>query len=248
MSAAYISKRFAGRREMVATEVSIRRQGKAHVPRRLSGREPESGPRHEREASRKLLADGIDPSENRKAMRSAKADRAANSFQGLCANGSPSTLPLWAESHSSRVLRRFEREVFPWIGARAISDVTAPELLTVLRRIENRGSLETAHRALRSCAQVLRYAVATGRCKTDPSRDLRGALPPVKGGHFAATTEPAQLGPILRALDGYRGDPIVCCALRIAPLSLCSAGRTAYGRMERYRPGCRGVALQSNKD
>ena len=102
--------------------------------------------------------------------------------------------------------------------------MTAPELLAVIRRIENGSALETAHRALRSCGQIFRYSVATGRCQRDLSADLRGALPPVKGNHFAATTEPAQLGPILRALDGYRGDPIVCCALRLAPLLFVRPG------------------------
>ena len=75
----------------------------------------------------------------------------------------------------------FERDIFPIIGGRPMSEVTAPELLTALRRIEARGALDTAHRARGICGQVFRYAVATGRCERDPSSDLRGALPPVKG-------------------------------------------------------------------
>jgi integrase len=94
----------------------------------------------------------------------------------------------------------------------------------VIRRIENRGALETAHRARTNCGQVLRYAVATGRCERDPSGDLRGALPPAKGKHFAATTEPSKLAGILRAMDGYRGDLTVRCALRLAPLLFVRPG------------------------
>ncbi len=180
--------------------------------------------RENREKSRKLVAAGIDPSENRKAIKSARADRAANSFEIVAREWFRRFSSGWAASHSQRVLRRLEHHVFPWIGGRPISEVTAPELLAVIRRIENGSALETAHRALRSCGQIFRYSVATGRCQRDLSADLRGALPPVKGNHFAATTEPAQLGPILRALDGYRGDPIVCCALRLAPLLFVRPG------------------------
>src|SRR5262249_46453247 len=114
-------------------------------------------------------------------------------------------------------------------GARPISEIKAPELLAAVRRIEKRGVLETAHRALATCGQVLRYAIATGRAERDLSRDLRGALPPVKGEHFAAITDPKKVGELLRALDGYQGSLAVRCALRLAPLVFVRPGelRTA---------------------
>jgi integrase len=180
--------------------------------------------RDRRDESRKLLADGIDPSENRKATRSAQVDRAANSFEVIAREWFGKYSATWAANHSERVMRRLERDIFPWIGGRAISEVTAPQLLTVIRKIESRGSLDTAHRALGNCSQIFRYAVATGRCERDPSGDLEGALPPVKGNHFAATTEPAQLAQILRAMDGYQGMPEVRCALRLAPLVFVRPG------------------------
>lgn len=180
--------------------------------------------RDRRDESRKLLADGIDPSENRKATRSAQADRAANSFEVIAREWFSKYSATWAANHSDRVMRRLERDIFPWIGGRAISEVTAPQLLTVIRKIESRGSLDTAHRALGNCSQIFRYAVATGRCERDPSGDLDGAIPPVKGNHFAATTEPAQLAQILRAMDGYEGMPEVRCALRLAPLVFVRPG------------------------
>lgn len=180
--------------------------------------------RDRREAARKLLSDGIDPGENRKAMKLARVDRAANSFEVVAREWYAKHSPNWAEHHGGRIIRRFERDIFPWIGGRPIAEVAAPELLAVVRRIEERGALETAHRALGNCGQVFRYAVATGRALQDPSVHLRGALPPVKGEHFAATTEPMRVAEILRAMDGYQGTLPVRCALRLAPLLFVRPG------------------------
>jgi len=180
--------------------------------------------RDRRDASRKLLANGIDPSENRKAMKSARADLVANSFEVLAREWFAKFSATWAANHSDRIIRRFERDIFPWIGVRPITEVTAQELLSVVRRIESRGALETAHRALGNCGQVFRYATATGRADRDLSIDLRGALPPVKGEHFAATTEPKRVAEILRAMDGYEGTLTVRCALRLAPLVFVRPG------------------------
>ena len=180
--------------------------------------------RQRRDDARKLLADSIDPGENRKAMKAVKQDRAANSFEVITREWYAKHAPNWAEHHGDRIIRRFERDIFPWIGGRPIADVTAPELLAAMRRIENRGALETAHRALGNCGQVFRYAIATGRATRDPSGDLRGALPPVKGEHFAAVTEPIQAAELLRTLDGYQGTLTVACALRLAPLVFVRPG------------------------
>lgn len=180
--------------------------------------------RDRRDTARKLLADGTDPGEHRKAQKAASTDRAANSFEVITREWYAKHAPNWAEHHGNRIIRRFERDIFPWIGGQPIAEVTAPDLLAVMRRIENRGALETAHRALANCGQVFRYAVATGRCDRDPSGDLRGALPPVKGKHFAATTEPQRVAEILRMMDRYEGTLTVSCALRLAPLVFVRPG------------------------
>lgn len=180
--------------------------------------------RDSRDEARKLLAKGIDPSENRKAKKTARADLAANSFEVVAREWFAKYEPTWAKDHANRTIRRFERDVFPWIGGNAIAEIKAPELLAVMRRIEKRGALETAHRALGNCGQVFRYAIATGRAIRDPSGDLRGALPPVKGEHFAAVTEPKQVAELLRTLDGYQGTLAVACALRLAPLVFVRPG------------------------
>lgn len=180
--------------------------------------------RERRDDARKLLADGVDPGENRKASKAARQVRAANSFEVVSREWYAKMAPTWAEQHGDRIIRRFERDIFPWIGGRPIAEVTAPELLAVVRRIESRGALETAHRALQNCGQVFRFAVATGRAERDPTGDLKGALPPVKGEHFAAVTEPAEVAKVLRALDNYQGTFTVACALRLAPLVFVRPG------------------------
>lgn len=188
--------------------------------------------RDRRDAARKLLADGVDPSANRKAQKIAKADQASNSFEVVAREWFAKYSTSWVGYHGDRILRRLERDIFPWIGERPVAAVTAQELLTVIRRIEARGAVETAHRALSNCGQVLRYAVATGRAERDPSGDLKGAIPPAQGGHMAATTEPVRLGEILRAMEGYEGTLIVKCALRLAPLVFVRPGELRKAKWE----------------
>jgi integrase len=183
-----------------------------------------AGARDKREEARRLLAQGIDPSEHRKAVKSAGVERAANSFEVVGREWFAKYASNWAANHAERIIRRFERDIFPWIGSRPIGELTAPELLAIVRRIENRGAVETAHRALANCGQVLRYAIATGRAERDLSGDLRGALPPVKGEHLAAITEPKRVAELLRAIDAYQGTPTVRCALRLAPLVFVRPG------------------------
>jgi integrase len=178
--------------------------------------------RDRRDEARKLLASEIDPSEHRKAQKLAKGE--GNSFEAVAREWFAKYSTNWTADHGGRIIRRLERNVFPWIGDKAIAGVTAPELLAVIQRIEKRGALETAHRALGNCGQVFRYAIATGRAERDPSGDLRDALPPAKGEHFAAVTEPKQVAEILRAIDGYEGSLIVRCALRLAPLVFVRPG------------------------
>jgi integrase len=186
--------------------------------------------RERRDEARKLLALGTDPSDNRKAAKLVRADRAANSFEVLTREWFDKYSTNWAKTHSDRIIARFERDVFPWIGGRPIAEITAPELLATVRRIEARGALETAHRALSTCGQVFRYAVATGRAERDPTGDLRGALPPFKGNHFAAITDPKRVGQLLREIEGYQGTYAVNCALRLAPLVFVRPGELRFAQ------------------
>lgn len=174
--------------------------------------------RQKRDEARKLLDEGVDPSENRKAKKLARADRTANSFEVIAKEWLARKSSQWAASHQRGLLRRLERDVFPWIGGRPIAAINAPELLTVLRRIEDRGALETAHRVLQTCGQVFRYAVITARAERDPSADLKGALTPAKSTHLAAIIDPKGVGELLRAIEAYEGHFVTKAALRLAPL------------------------------
>ena len=196
---------------------------------RLGGKEkmlslgtyPEVGLREARERrdeARRRLADGIDPSAHRKAAKSTKALREANSFELVAREWHAKYASTWSASHGVRILRRLEANAFPWIGGKPTADLKPADVLEVLRGVERRGTLETAHRLRDNIGQAMRYAVATGRAERDITADLRGALPPVQKRHFAAITEPAKVGELLRAIDGYTGTFPVACALKLAPL------------------------------
>ena len=175
-----------------------------------------------RDDLRKMIVAGIDPSQAKKAQKA--SDSGADSFETIAREWFEKFSPIWSPSHGERIIRRLERDIFPWIGKRPVNEIKAPELLSVLRRIESRGAVETAHRASQNCGQVFRYAIATGRAERDPSGDLKGAIPPTKTKHHASITEPLEIGKLLRAIDGYSGGLIVRCALRIAPMVFVRPG------------------------
>jgi integrase len=179
--------------------------------------------REKRDEARKQLAEGIDPSENRKAVKSSKAESAANSFEVIAREWGGKKVDTWADKNN-RSKRMLERNIFPWLGSKPITDILPKDILDCLRRVEDRGTIETAHRTLQICGQVYRYAVATGRTERDITPDLRGALPPAKGEHFAAITEPKQVAELLRAIDSYQGSLPAVCALKIAPLVFVRPG------------------------
>lgn len=139
-------------------------------------------------------------------------------LSGRGPGGHAKQAPQWSEGHAERARRQLERDLFPWIGLRRLSEIEPVELLATLRKIEERGAIETADRALMLCRQIWRYGVATGRVGRDITADLKGALTPYRGRHFAAITDPVKLGELLRAIQAYRGGPIVRAALQLAPM------------------------------
>lgn len=174
--------------------------------------------RERREKARSLVAAGVDPGEARKAEKRVARLNAENSFEAIAREWYAKYEPGWSQGHATRNLARLQADVFPWIGGRPIADLMPIEVLDVLRRIEKRGALETAHRLRGIIGQVMRYGVATGRAVRDITADLRGALPPAHVQHYAAITDPRKVGELLRAIDGYSGTLPVACALRLAPL------------------------------
>ncbi|MEB0030196.1 tyrosine-type recombinase/integrase [Undibacterium sp. RTI2.1] len=180
--------------------------------------------REKRDIARKQLASDIDPGEHRKAVKLANVEDGSSGFESIAREWFIKFAPNWVATHSDKIIRRLERDVFPWIGKRPIEEITAPEILVVMRRVEERGALETAHRALQNCSQIFRYSIATGRATRDPAADLRGALPPAKAKHHASITDPKLIGALLRAIKGYEGSLVTKCALQIAPLTFVRPG------------------------
>jgi hypothetical protein len=195
------------------------------IERKLSfGAYPEitlSAARDRQLEARRLLESGIDPGELKKQAKRAASVAGANTFEAIAREWFLKFSSSWAESHSSRVLLRMENDLFPWLGSRPIVSIEADELLETIRRIEARGALDSAHRCHGYCGQIFRYAIAAARAKRNPASELRGALPPAKGGHFASITDPDKVGELLRAIDGYEGGLVTRCALRLAPLTFC---------------------------
>jgi integrase len=184
-----------------------------------------SAAREQREQARKLIANGVDPVAVKQAQKASTIENVENSFEVIAREWFVRHAPNWKENHSSKIIARLEKDVFPWIGDRPIGEIAAPALLVAIRKIEARGALETAHRALACCGQVFRYAVATGRAERDPTGDLRGALPPVKKEkHFAAITEPKKVGELMRDIEGYQGSYIVKGAFKLSPLLFVRPG------------------------
>ena len=180
--------------------------------------------RQKRDEARELIAAGVDPGENRKAQKASSRLLAANSFEVIAREWFKTKSPEWADCHSEKILGRLVNDVFPWIGSRAITELTAPVILGVLRRIEARGAVDTAHRTKSDISRVLRYAISTGRAERDPCPDLRGALQTPIGGNFASITEPQAVGELMRAIDGFKGTFLVACALRISPMVFVRPG------------------------
>jgi integrase len=180
--------------------------------------------REKRDSARTLLADGVDPGENKKAQRAARMTVIANSFEVIAREWMAKQLPKWSPAQTTKVTSIFVNNLFPWLGKYPIAEIKPPEVLSALRRMEDRGAHETARRALQYCGMVFRFAVATGRAERDICADLKGALAPVITKHHATIIEPKKIGALLRAIDGYEGTLIVKCALKLAPMLFVRPG------------------------
>ena len=174
--------------------------------------------RRARDVAKLSKAEGTDPVIAKKTAKLMRGMNQGDSFKAVTLEWFKRQQPQWSPSHGQRVLRRFERDLFPHLGERPLSTIRPPELLAVLRKIEQRGAIETADRALQDCGQVWRYGVAPSRVERDICADLKGALTPYRNKHFAAITDPEEFGKLIRAIRAYRGGPFVRAALQLAPL------------------------------
>jgi integrase len=177
-----------------------------------------SDARRARDAARLQKHEGLNPLQVRRAERLKASNPTGSSFREVALEWHGKQLVDWSEGHATRAMRQLERDLFPWVGERKIADIEPTELLATLRKIEERGAFETADRGLMLCRQIWRYAIATGRVQRDATYGLKEALAPYRGKHLAAITDPEQLGVLLRAIEAYKGGPIVRAALKLAPL------------------------------
>lgn len=180
--------------------------------------------REKRDDAKKALGSGIDPSAQRQAQKESLHGSDANGFEVVALEWISQNEHTWAPSHAKTIKNRLQNDVFPFVGKIPAKDLTPQTLIEVLRRVEKREAFETAHRIRTVLGQVFRYAIATGRVETDPTRDLKGALKPVIANHLPAVTDPNRVAEILRMIDAYRGGPVVTTALKLAPLVFVRPG------------------------
>lgn len=184
--------------------------------------------RNRRSNARKLIANGDDPGAIKQAEKQRARQLSINTFEAVAREWHEKQSVKWSPKNSARILSLLVRDIFPSIGKTPIAEVTAGSLLATVQKIEKRGNIETAHRAMQTCGQIFRYAIATGRAQADLSLVLKGALIPVKEKHHPSITDPKKIKHLLLALDGYSGSFITQQALKLAPLLFVRPGELRH--------------------
>ncbi|RIX84029.1 tyrosine-type recombinase/integrase [Acidovorax cavernicola] len=186
--------------------------------------------RERRDAARKLLATGTDPSAAKREEKKARADAAANTFEAVAREWLTKTAAKRAEGTQLKVKTWLEKDVLPFIGKMPMSTIGPRDILErVVRKLEARGAIDTAHRVKQLCGQVFRFAVVSGLAERDVTADLSEALASKASRHFAAITEPKRVGDLIRSIHAYSGHPSTVAALKLSPLVFVRPGelRTA---------------------
>lgn len=180
--------------------------------------------REARDESRADHKAGTNPAQERKRRKLAERAAGVNTFEAVARELHETKASGWSPQYATRWLERMEKDLFPAIGAQPLRDITAPVLLDVLRRVERRGAMETAHTLRQTAGQVFRYGIQTGLCDRNPAPDLQGALKPLKVKNMAALLEPGQVGELMRAIDAYTGQPVTRAALLMSALTFQRPG------------------------
>lgn len=184
--------------------------------------------REKRDEARKLLADGKDPLEEKKAKKSQLIAEATNTFQAVATEWHEKMKSKWSADHAARKWYYLKKDVFPTFGNSPINNISARDLLTLLEKIQSRGAIDIGHRIKGICGEVFRYGIHTDRCDRDPTQDLKGVLVPKKNKHMATITDPKEVGGLLRAIDGYQGDFVTQCALKLTPYVMLRPGELRH--------------------
>ena len=185
--------------------------------------------KNKRDEARKLLDDGVDPSEVKKSKKLQLIMDKDNNFQDVAAEWHENQKAGWTPGYAKDVWERLNVNIFPYLGTKPIGDITPPELLAVLRKIELRGAVDQAHRVRTICSLIFRYAIATGRAERDTAADLRGALKVYSHTPRAAITKPGEIGGLLRAIDDFTGTFVVKCGLQLLALTFVRSGEIRFG-------------------
>ena len=166
-----------------------------------------------------LRSEGVDPAEQKKARKQSHIDALDNNFESMAREWFELNKKSWVPSHSDKIIRRLEVNVFPYIGKEPIINITPKDIIKVLDRMKNRDVLEVAHRALQNCAQIFKYAILTQRAESNPAEKASGYLPPFRSTPRAAITDPKKVGALLRMIDDYKGSsPITKLAIQLMAL------------------------------
>ena len=172
-----------------------------------------------RDAAKLQKSEGTDPLQARKLDKLKASRNMGDSFKAVALEWYGKQAPQWSDSHAGRMLRQLERDLFPWIGDRPIAEIQAMELLNALLKVEERGAMETADRALMLARKVWDYWLpTTGTDQRNITEGLKARLTPYRGKKFAAIVEPKRFGDLIRAIQNYKGGPIVRAALQLSPL------------------------------
>ncbi len=185
-------------------------------------------------AARKLLANGINPSEQRKEAKREDLAKTAHTFEALAREWMATRGKEWTVSYAGKTQSALERHAFPAIGMRPIAEITAPDVLALLRAIELRGTVDMAHRIQQHCGAIFRYAIAMGRATTDPVPSLRGALSTVRQEHYPALTDPIEYAGLLRDIDGYRGEATTKAAMQLLALTFQRTKEVRYAEWSQF--------------
>ncbi|MEN9307178.1 MAG: hypothetical protein RL173_1110 [Fibrobacterota bacterium] len=201
--------------------------------------------REEAKRLRDMVARGEDPAEARKAgyeevarqVAAAELEAAKNAttFEKVAKDWFEVAGPQLSELNAINTWRRIEKNIFPYIGSRPISELKPPQILVPLRVVAERGAKESAQRLLGNCSQIFRFAVHSGVIESDPTRDLRGALPKPVERHFAAFTDPNDVANLMRAISGYVGSVPTRVALRLAMLTFVRPGNLRMAEWDEFR-------------
>lgn len=176
--------------------------------------------RERREQAKRLIEQGIDPSNQRKEAKAAAAaieQEQNTTFEAVARDWFSKKRNAWTPGHQKKILSRLENQLFPILGDKLFPALEPADFLTAIQKAESRGAIETAHRLAQLCGQVSRYARIVGLTRYDVAAGLTEALTPVQTNHYATITDPAEVGHLLRAIDEYAGEPSICFALKVLP-------------------------------